>query len=277
MILEDVETGGATHRGVLAAKRGAVRAQVPGIFRPIAAAGLAQRRTVRPRCDEHPLSGFRPAKPAQRAGAGMNWLALSPIEVAGVWAGLAALALWLYLHHRRPQHRKVSTLRFWVSVQPISQPRRRKLREPWALLAQVLFLAAAHSRAGQSAVGLHVRGPQCGDRFRCFNLVAGSVPREELPGSIGNASEALRLVNSLPAWRSRAAASRGSRCAADPALHDGSRGAAPCDCKCATFQQPRRRAPCAGNGQGGALLVRGRDFWFTLAPECWMRSRTRPR
>jgi len=70
----------------------------------------------------------------------MNWLALSPAEIAVVWAALAAVALWLYLHHRRPQHKKVSTLRFWASVAPVSQPRRRKLREPWALLAQVLFL-----------------------------------------------------------------------------------------------------------------------------------------
>jgi Ca-activated chloride channel homolog len=70
----------------------------------------------------------------------MNWLALTPAEVAVVWSALAALALWLYLHHRRPQHRRVSTLRFWASVQPVAQPRRRRLREPWALLAQVLFL-----------------------------------------------------------------------------------------------------------------------------------------
>jgi hypothetical protein len=70
----------------------------------------------------------------------MNWLALSPAEVAAVWSALAALALWLYLHHRRPQRRRVSTLRFWASVQPIAQPRRRRLREPWAFLAQVLFL-----------------------------------------------------------------------------------------------------------------------------------------
>ncbi|HEV2445174.1 MAG TPA: hypothetical protein VGS58_04610, partial [Candidatus Sulfopaludibacter sp.] len=68
----------------------------------------------------------------------MNWLALSPAQIAAVWTALAAVALWLYLHHRRPQHRKVSTLRFWASVQPISQPRRRKLREPWAYLAQIL-------------------------------------------------------------------------------------------------------------------------------------------
>jgi hypothetical protein len=49
----------------------------------------------------------------------MNWLALTPVQVAAVWSALAALALWLYLHHRKPQHRRVSTLRFWASVQPV--------------------------------------------------------------------------------------------------------------------------------------------------------------
>jgi Ca-activated chloride channel family protein len=91
----------------------------------------------------------------------MNWLALSPAEIAVVWAGLAAAALWLYLHHRRPQHRKVSTLRFWASVQPIAQPRRRKLREPWAFLAQILFLlllvlALANPRWGPAIEGRSV-------------------------------------------------------------------------------------------------------------------------
>ncbi len=91
----------------------------------------------------------------------MNWLALSPVEIAVVWAGLAAVALWLYLHHRRPQHRKVSTLRFWASVQPIAQPRRRKLREPWAFLAQILFLlllvlALANPRWGPAIEGRSV-------------------------------------------------------------------------------------------------------------------------
>ena len=91
----------------------------------------------------------------------MNWLALSPVEVAAVWSALAALALWLYLHHRRPQHRRVSTLRFWASVQPVAQPRRRRLREPWALLAQVLFLmllilALANPRLGITNEGRSV-------------------------------------------------------------------------------------------------------------------------
>src|ERR1700694_5921256 len=91
----------------------------------------------------------------------MNWLALSPVEVGAVWSALAALALWLYLHHRRPQHRRVSTLRFWASVQPVAQPRRRRLREPWALLAQVLFLlllilALANPRLGVTYEGRSV-------------------------------------------------------------------------------------------------------------------------
>jgi Ca-activated chloride channel family protein len=91
----------------------------------------------------------------------MNWLALSPVEVGAVWSALAALALWLYLHHRRPQRRRVSTLRFWASVQPVAQPRRRRLREPWALLAQILFLlllilALANPRWGVTYEGRSV-------------------------------------------------------------------------------------------------------------------------
>src|SRR5258708_31943612 len=132
-----------------------------GILRSIAAACIAQRGKVRPRSDQYSLPGFCAAKPAQRPGGGMNWLALSPAEVAAVWSALAALALWLYLHHRRPQHRRVSTLRFWASVQPVAQPRRRWLREPWALLAQVLFLlflilALANPRWGLTSEGRSV-------------------------------------------------------------------------------------------------------------------------
>jgi hypothetical protein len=70
----------------------------------------------------------------------MNWLAANPYAVAAMWAGAAALAVWLYLHTRQPLRRRVATLRFWNSVQPVAQPRRRRIREPWALLAQLLFL-----------------------------------------------------------------------------------------------------------------------------------------
>ncbi len=91
----------------------------------------------------------------------MNWLAMSPFEVAALWSVAAALAVWLYLHNRRSFRRRVSTLRFWTSVHPISQGQRRRLREPWALLAQVLFLllvilALADLRMGATFEGRRV-------------------------------------------------------------------------------------------------------------------------
>ena len=69
----------------------------------------------------------------------MSWLALTPLKVAVLWLAGSALALWLYLH-QRPTRRKVSTLRFWADLPPSVYRRRRWLREPWAFLAQVLFL-----------------------------------------------------------------------------------------------------------------------------------------
>jgi Ca-activated chloride channel family protein len=69
----------------------------------------------------------------------VSWLALSPLQVLGLWLGAAAVALWLYLH-QRPMRRRVSTLRFWADLPPSVYRRRRWLREPWALLAQILFL-----------------------------------------------------------------------------------------------------------------------------------------
>ena len=127
----------------------------------------------------------------------MNWLALSPVEIAMIWAGLAAVALWLYLHHRRPQHRKVSTLRFWASVQPVSQPRRRKLREPWAYLMQVLFLLL---------LVLALANPRWGPRFegRSVAMVLDTSiwsqarPAGEPAWIDRERAEALRLLDSLP-------------------------------------------------------------------------------
>ncbi|MCX6618080.1 MAG: VWA domain-containing protein [Acidobacteria bacterium] len=93
----------------------------------------------------------------------MNWLAISPLEAALIWSALAAAAVWLYLRHPRPRPKRVSTLRFWRSIEGSSRPRRkRRIGEPWALLAQVLFLllivlALADLRpAGQDFEGRYV-------------------------------------------------------------------------------------------------------------------------
>jgi Ca-activated chloride channel homolog len=128
----------------------------------------------------------------------MNWLALSPAEIALVWAGLAAAALWLYLHHRRPQRRRVSTLRFWASVQPVSQPRRRKLREPWAFAAQVLFLLLLVLALANPRWGTVVEG-------RSVAIVLDASIWSQTRGANQPAwidqerTEALRVVDSLPA------------------------------------------------------------------------------
>ncbi len=88
----------------------------------------------------------------------MNWLFLNPLQALALWIGAGALALWFYLHTRRPLRRQVSTLRFWAAVQPVAQPLRRHLREPWALLAQLIFLlllilALANPRWGVTSGG----------------------------------------------------------------------------------------------------------------------------
>ncbi len=70
----------------------------------------------------------------------MNWLALSFGEVLALWVAASALALFLYLHSRRPLRHRVSTLRFWTSAQGAPMLQRRWLREPWALVAQILLL-----------------------------------------------------------------------------------------------------------------------------------------
>jgi Aerotolerance regulator N-terminal len=71
----------------------------------------------------------------------MNWISLSVAPVAGFSALAAGLALWLYLRQPRAARLRVSTLRFWESAPSGSaSARRRRLREPWALLAQILFL-----------------------------------------------------------------------------------------------------------------------------------------
>ena len=127
----------------------------------------------------------------------MNWLALGPAQVAAIWASLSAVAVWLYLHHRRPHHKIVSTLRFWASVQAVSQPRRRKLREPWALLAQVLFLLF---------VILALANPRWGGQFEARSVVivfdASIWSQARLaagtPWIDRERAQAIRLVDSLP-------------------------------------------------------------------------------
>lgn len=89
----------------------------------------------------------------------MNWTAFSLLDVAALSAAAAALALWLYLRQPRAARLRVSTLRFWESAPSgSSSARKRKLREPWALLAQILFLIAIIAALGNPRWGTPSQG-----------------------------------------------------------------------------------------------------------------------
>ncbi len=128
----------------------------------------------------------------------MNWLAANPYAVGAMWAAAAALAVWLYLHTRQPLRRRVATLRFWNSVQAVAQPRRRRIREPWALLTQLLFLlllilALANLHWGAASEGRRVV------IVLDTSIWSQTRPRGESPWIDGVHQEAQRVLNGLPA------------------------------------------------------------------------------
>jgi hypothetical protein len=89
----------------------------------------------------------------------MNWGALNFWQVAGLSAVAAAVAVWLYLRQPRAARLRVSTLRFWESAPSGSaSARRRKLREPLALLAQILFLILLMVALGNPRLGVSTQG-----------------------------------------------------------------------------------------------------------------------
>jgi hypothetical protein len=127
----------------------------------------------------------------------MSWLGLSPLQVAVLWAAVGAVALWLYRRSRQPVKRVVSSLRFWVSDMAAPQPRRR-LREPWAFLLQLLFLLLAILALADLRVGVPI------ESRNVVVIVDTSVWAQARPP--GEASvfererrEATRLVDALPA------------------------------------------------------------------------------
>lgn len=89
----------------------------------------------------------------------MNWASMTLGDVALFSAIAAALAIWLYLRQPRAARLRVSTLRFWESAPSgSSSARRRKLREPLALLAQILFLVLIIAAMGNPRWGTATQG-----------------------------------------------------------------------------------------------------------------------
>jgi hypothetical protein len=89
----------------------------------------------------------------------VNWSTLTLAEVAGLFAAAGAVALWLYLRQPRAARLRVSTLRFWESSPSGSSTARRwKLREPWAFIAQLLFLLFLIAALGNPRWGVVTQG-----------------------------------------------------------------------------------------------------------------------
>jgi Aerotolerance regulator N-terminal len=89
----------------------------------------------------------------------MNWASLTFGDVALLSAFAAAVAIWLYLRQPRAARLRVSTLRFWESSPSgSSTARRRRLREPWALLAQIVFLLLVIAALGNPRWGAVTQG-----------------------------------------------------------------------------------------------------------------------
>ena len=202
----------------------------------------------------------------------MNWLALSPAEIAVVWAALAAagaVALPASPAPAAPESFHAAFLGQRAADFAAAPPEAsRALGVPGA----DSFFVAARSGAGESAMGPRVRGPQRCDRARRLDLVAGASRGRtglDRPGTRGSAARA----GFAPRRRPRAAASRGGGCAADSAVHHGPCGAAPRHSGRATFERRRRSSARPGNGPRGAGRVRDAAFWFTSAPASSMRSK----
>ena len=127
----------------------------------------------------------------------MNWLSLSFGEIAGLWIAASAVALWLYLHSRRPLRHRVSTLRFWNSAQGAPVLQRRWLREPWALLAQLILLILVIAALGNPHWGRQQQG-------RSVVIVldtsvwSQAQPRGESTWIDQIRAEARRVLDSLP-------------------------------------------------------------------------------
>ncbi len=77
----------------------------------------------------------------------MFFLNLSLVEFLALASAVSALIVALYLLDRSRRRQIVATLRFWNVTENVSQPRRRRrIRQPWSLLLQlvsVLLLLAA--------------------------------------------------------------------------------------------------------------------------------------
>ncbi len=128
----------------------------------------------------------------------MNWQTLSPLEFAAIWSVAAALAVWLYLLHQRARRKRVSTLRFWQSLEASAPSRRpRRIREPWALLAQLLFLLLGVLALANPRWGAESAEPRHLALVVDTSVWAQAQPQGEAPWIEQIRDEASRVIDQL--------------------------------------------------------------------------------
>jgi hypothetical protein len=72
----------------------------------------------------------------------MYFLNLSLLQFAALFGSISAVSVALYLLDRSRRKQVVSTLRFWVAAeQPAVAARRRRIRQPWSLILQLVSMA----------------------------------------------------------------------------------------------------------------------------------------
>ena len=100
----------------------------------------------------------------------MYFLNLSLLQFLAVFGSISAISVALYLLDRSRRKQVVSTLRFWVAAeQPAVAARRRRIQQPWSLLAAIAQHGAA--AAGHRAIApRHARAGRARSRHRARYL-----------------------------------------------------------------------------------------------------------
>jgi len=129
----------------------------------------------------------------------VTWLFFNPLGIAALWWVAGGVAVYLYLLHRPPRIHLVSTLRLWMRVQPEQRLRRYGIREPWALLAQLLFLLLVIAALANPHWGTLLSNGRNVVVVMDGSIWSRARPAGGVPWINGVREQAARIVASLPA------------------------------------------------------------------------------
>ncbi len=129
----------------------------------------------------------------------MYLLNLTLAQFLALFGAVSAIALTLYLLDRSRRKIVVSTLRFWTQAsQPASAAHRRRIRQPWSLILQLLTMALLLLAIGQLHFGR--RAPSGRDHVLILDVSAWMGARlGDAPVMETARARARRYIRALPA------------------------------------------------------------------------------